>query len=274
MHFKNVEKEIDFPKLENKTIEFWKKIKAFEKSLDKNKGKDDFVFYDGPPFATGLPHYGHILPSTIKDIIPRYQTMKGKYVERIWGWDCHGLPVENLIEQELNLNSKHEILKYGIANFNEACKKSVLRYTAEWEKTIERMGRWVDFKNAYKTMDPGYMESIWWVFNTLWQKGLIYEGFKILPYCVRCSTPLSNFETNQGYKDVQDPAITISFKLKEEEKTFILAWTTTPWTLPSNMALAVGEKIEYVKISDEGNNFILAKDLLENSTRILQNTNW
>ena len=263
MVFKNVEKDNDFPKLENKIIDFWKKINAFGKSLEKNKGKDGFVFYDGPPFATGLPHYGHILPSTIKDIIPRYQTMKGKYVERIWGWDCHGLPVENLIEQELNLNSKHEILKYGIANFNEACKKSVLRYTAEWEKTIERMGRWVDFKNAYKTMDPDYMESIWWVFNTLWEKGLIYEGFKILPYCARCSTPLSNFETNQGYKDVQDLAITVSFKLKNEDNTFILAWTTTPWTLPSNMALAVGEEIDYVKISDEGANFILAKELLE-----------
>ncbi len=262
MPLKNVDKQVNFSKLEEKTVKFWHKIDAFKKSLDKNKKTDQFVFYDGPPFATGLPHYGHLLPGTIKDIIPRYQTMKGKYVERVWGWDCHGLPVENLIEKELNLNSKKEIEKYGIDKFNEACRSSVLRYVAEWEKTVDRMGRWIDFKNAYLTMNPSYMESIWWVFKTLWDKKLVYEGFKILPYCYRCATPLSNFETNLGYKDVQDPAITISFKLKNEKSTYVLAWTTTPWTLPSNLALAVGDDIDYVKIEDQGNYYILAKALI------------
>lgn len=262
MAFKDVDKQVNFPKLEEKVLETWKKDKLFEKSLKKNENNESYIFYDGPPFATGLPHYGHILPGTIKDIIPRYQTMKGKYVARKWGWDCHGLPVENLIEKELNLNSKKEILSYGIDKFNEACRNSVLRYTSEWEKTIERMGRWVDFRNSYRTMDPKYMESIWWVFKSLWEKGLIYEGFKILPYCPRCTTPLSNFETNQGYKDVQDPAVTIAFKLKDEDNTYILAWTTTPWTLPSNTGLAVGKDIEYVKVKDGDKYYILAADLL------------
>ena len=262
MAFKDVDKQVSFPKLEEKVLETWKKDKLFEKSLKKNENNESYIFYDGPPFATGLPHYGHILPGTIKDIIPRYQTMKGKYVARKWGWDCHGLPVENLIEKELNLNSKKEILSYGIDKFNEACRNSVLRYTSEWEKTIERMGRWVDFHNSYRTMDPKYMESIWWVFKSLWEKGLIYEGFKILPYCPRCTTPLSNFETNQGYKDVQDPAVTIAFKLKDEDNTYILAWTTTPWTLPSNTGLAVGKDIEYVKVKDGDKYYILASDLL------------
>ena len=262
MAFKDVDKQVSFPKLEEKVLETWKKDKLFEKSLKKNENNESYIFYDGPPFATGLPHYGHILPGTIKDIIPRYQTMKGKYVARKWGWDCHGLPVENLIEKELNLNSKKEILSYGIDKFNEACRNSVLRYTSEWEKTIDRMGRWVDFRNSYRTMDAKYMESIWWVFKSLWEKGLIYEGFKILPYCPRCTTPLSNFETNQGYKDVQDPAVTIAFKLKDEDNTYILAWTTTPWTLPSNTGLAVGKDIEYVKVKDGDKYYILASDLL------------
>lgn len=262
MSFKNVEKQVDFSKVEEKILKFWKENKTFKKSLEKTKNKEHFVFYDGPPFATGLPHYGHILPGTIKDIIPRYHTMKGKYVERIWGWDCHGLPVENLIEQELGLKSKKELLDYGIDKFNEACRNSVLKYTSEWEKAIDRMGRWVDFENAYKTMDPDYMESIWWVFKSLWEKGLIYEGFKILPYCYRCTTPLSNFETNQGYKDTQDPAITVTFQLKDDPDSYILAWTTTPWTLPSNMGLAVGKDIEYVKVRDESKNYILAEELL------------
>lgn len=262
MAFKDVDKQVNFPKLEEKVLETWKKDKLFEKSLKKNENNESYIFYDGPPFATGLPHYGHILPGTIKDIIPRYQTMKGKYVARKWGWDCHGLPVENLIEKELNLNSKKEILRYGIDKFNEACRNSVLRYTSEWEKTIDRMGRWVDFRNSYRTMDAKYMESIWWVFKSLWEKGLIYEGFKILPYCPRCTTPLSNFETNQGYKDVQDPAVTIAFRLKDETDTYILAWTTTPWTLPSNTGLAVGKDIEYVKVKDGDKYYILAADLL------------
>jgi isoleucyl-tRNA synthetase len=262
MAFKEVDKQVNFPKMEEGVLGRWHEKKMFEQSLDKNRDKKQYVFYDGPPFATGLPHYGHILPGTIKDIVPRYMTMKGYNVERVWGWDCHGLPVENLIEKELDLNSKHQIEEFGIDKFNEACRSSVLRYTGEWEKTIDRMGRWVDFKNSYKTMELDYMESIWWVFHELWNKELIYEGFKILPYCPRCATPLSNFETNQGYKDVQDPAITVKFKVNELDNTYILAWTTTPWTLPSNMGLAVGEDIEYAKVEDDGMIYVLAAELV------------
>lgn len=262
MILKEVEKSVHFPEIEEKILSIWNKNKTFEKSMKRNEGKEQFIIYDGPPFATGLPHYGHILPGTIKDIVPRYQTMKGKQVPRRWGWDCHGLPVENLIEKELNLNSKKEILDYGIDKFNEACRESVLKYAEEWEKSVNRMGRWVEFKNSYKTMDPDFMETIWWVFKTLWEKGLIYEGYKILPYCSRCTTPLSNFETNQGYKDVQDPAVTVAFRLKEQKNTYVLAWTTTPWTLPSNTGLAVGKEIDYVKIEDEENFYILGEPLL------------
>ena len=252
--------------MEEDVLAFWEKNKIFEKSISRHEGKEEFVFYDGPPFATGLPHFGHFIPSTIKDIIPRYQTMKGKKVERRFGWDCHGLPVEALIEKELNLNSKTDIEKFGVANFNEACRDSVLRYVGEWRKTITRLGRWVDFDNDYKTMEPDYMESIWWVVKTLWDKGLLSEGYYVLPYCPRCATVLSNHELNLGgYRDVHDPAITVRFKVKEGEgknekrgmrnedfppNTYILAWTTTPWTLPSNLALALGPDIDYVLVED------------------------
>jgi len=260
--FKPVATNISFPKLEEEILAFWKEHKVFEKTLEWREGAEEYVFYDGPPFATGLPHYGHLLPGTMKDIIPRYQTMKGKYVPRRFGWDTHGLPVENEIEKKLGLESKQDIENFGIDKFNEECRSIVLRYVSEWEKTVERMGRWVDFKNAYITMDIKYMESILWVFKSLWEKGLIYEGFKILPYCPRCATPLSNFETNQGYKEVTDPAITVRFSIKEKENTYILAWTTTPWTLPSNMALAVGEEITYVEVKVGEDVHILAKDRL------------
>ena len=238
--------QIKFPEMEHDILEFWKKNSSFEKSLAQRKGAEEFVIYDGPPFATGLPHYGHLLAGTIKDVVPRYQTMRGKYCDRTFGWDCHGLPVEYEMEKQLNLSGKKQIEEYGIAKFNEACRSIVLRYTEEWESIVTRMGRWVDFKNGYRTMDAAYMESIWNVFKNLWDQGLIYEGYKILPYCARCSTPLSNFEANQGYKDVVDPTVTVRFKVIGEENTYILAWTTTPWTLPSNMALAAGPEIVYV----------------------------
>ena len=238
------------------------KEKVFEKSIESRKDSEEFVFYDGPPFATGLPHYGHLLAGSIKDVIPRYQTMRGKKVDRVFGWDCHGLPVEYEMEKELKLSGKKEIEDYGIGNFNEACRGIVLRYTKEWETVVTRMGRWVDFEHGYRTMDKNYMESIWWVFKQLWDKGLIYEGYKILPYCPRCSTPLSNFEANQGYMEVTDPAITVRFKAVGEKNTYYLAWTTTPWTLPSNMALAVGSDIDYVKIKDGEDYYILAKSRL------------
>lgn len=272
MSFKPVDPKVDFPKQEEEVLKFWQDNKIFEKSISQREGAEDFTFYDGPPFATGLPHFGHFIPSTIKDIIPRYQTMKGKKVERRFGWDCHGLPVENLIEKELGINSKHEIEAYGVANFNDKCRASVLKYTAEWRKTITRMGRWVDFDHDYKTMEPDYMESIWWVAKSLWDKGLIYEGKYILPYCPRCSTVLSTHELAQGYKDVQDQTVTVRFKITKTNslvnddditngKTYFIAWTTTPWTLPSNLGLCMGPEIDYVKILDKesGDYYIFAE---------------
>ena len=272
MSFKPVDPKVDFPKQEEEVLKFWQDNDIFNKSLSQTEGAEEFVLYDGPPFATGLPHFGHLIPSTIKDIIPRYQTMKGKHVERRFGWDCHGLPVENLIEKELGLNSKHEIENYGIDKFNEACKASVLKYTSEWRQTITRMGRWVDFDHDYKTMNPDFMESIWWVAKSLWDKGLIYEGKYILPYCPRCSTVLSTHELAQGYKDVQDQTVTVRFKITkapagvndpdmEKGNTYFLAWTTTPWTLPSNLGLCMGPDIDYVKILDKesGDYYIFAQ---------------
>ena len=262
--YKSVDPKVSFPKMEERILEYWKKNNIFERSIEQRDGNDEFVFYDGPPFATGLPHFGHFVPGTIKDIIPRYQTMKGHKVSRRFGWDCHGLPVEYEMEKELGISGKKEIEDFGIAEFNESCRSIVLRYTKEWESIITRLGRWVDFEHDYKTMDPDYMESIWWVVKSLWEKGLMYEGHYILPYCPRCSTVLSNHELNLGgYKDVHDPAITVKFKLKGEDNTFILAWTTTPWTLPSNLALAVGADVDYVKVKDEGELYILAEARLE-----------
>ncbi len=273
--YKAVDAKVDFPKQEEEILEFWKKNDTFKKSVQQRDKAEEFIFFDGPPFATGLPHFGHFIPSSIKDIIPRYQTMKGKKVDRRFGWDCHGLPVENLIEKELGINSKHEIEAYGVANFNDKCRASVLKYTAEWRKTITRMGRWVDFDNDYKTMNPDFMETIWWVAKSLWDKGLIYEGKYILPYCPRCATVLSTHELAQGYKEKQDPAITIRFKVTKAPdsfsdadmtngKIYFLAWTTTPWTLPSNLGLCMGPEIDYVKILDKssGDYYILAESRL------------
>jgi isoleucyl-tRNA synthetase len=257
--FDTVSNQPKFPRVEEGILEFWNTNSVFQKSLDNRKGCEEFVFYDGPPFATGLPHYGHLLAGTIKDVVPRYQTMQGKYVDRVFGWDCHGLPVEYEMEKELNLSGKKDIEDFGVDKFNEACRGIVLRYTSEWEQVVNRMGRWVDFDRGYRTMDRNYMESIWWVFKQLWDQDLIYEGHKILPYCPRCATPLSNFEANQGYEDVMDPAITVRFKALDEADTYFLAWTTTPWTLPSNLALAAGPEIDYVKIKDGDVFYILAE---------------
>lgn len=253
--FDPVSSKTNFPELEEKILEFWEREKIFEKSLERRKGCDEYIFYDGPPFATGTPHYGHLLAGTIKDIVPRYWAMQGRYVDRRFGWDCHGLPVENeaakdLREKEgLDLSGKYEIEEYGIGKFNEYCRSIVLKYTKEWETVVKRMGRWVDFENGYHTMDKGFMESIWWVFKQLYDKGLIYQGHRVMPFSWKLSTPLSNFEAKSNYKTVQDPAITIKFKLCDED-AYVLAWTTTPWTLPSNLALAVGKDIQYVKVRD------------------------
>ena len=261
--FEKVDMNVNFSKQELKILDFWKKNKIFEKSVESRSPEREFVFYDGPPFATGLPHYGHFVPGTIKDVIPRYKTMLGYRVERRFGWDCHGLPVENEMKKELGISSRAEIEQYGIDKYNEKCRSIVLRYTAQWKEQIERLGRWVDFDNCYRTMDPDYMESIWWVFKTMYDKGLIYEGYNILPYSPQLGCPLSNFELNLGgYKEVSDPAVTVRFKKEGEEGVYFLAWTTTPWTLPSNLALAVGPEIDYVKVKDKesGDVYILSEN--------------
>jgi len=246
MKFRDLPKSQTFPQIEEKILSLWDTDDSFAKCLQKD-GKP-FSFYDGPPFATGLPHYGHLLAGTIKDIVPRYWTMKGCKVPRRFGWDCHGLPIESIIQNQLNLAGIEEIQKFGIDKFNEACRGTVLKYTGEWRKTVRRMGRWVDFDNDYKTMDTDFMESVWHVFKECWDKGLIYKGYRVQPYSPALATPLSNFETNQGYKDRQDPSITLIFPLTERKGESLLVWTTTPWTLPSNLAIAVGEDIDYVLI--------------------------
>jgi isoleucyl-tRNA synthetase len=234
-----------FSKLEEKVLAYWKSGKVFSRSLEASKSRQRFFFYDGPPFATGLPHYGHILAGTIKDVVPRYWAMSGFHVERRFGWDCHGLPVEYEMEKTLGLNGSLDIQAYGVSKFNEACRGIVLRYASDWRRTVERMGRWVDMDHDYKTMDLSFMESVWWIFKELWKKGLIYEGKKVVPYSWRLTAPLSNFEASQNYKDVQDPALTVLFPIHLAPNyeswvgnTAFAVWTTTPWTLPSNLAIA------------------------------------
>ncbi|TSC66095.1 MAG: isoleucyl-tRNA synthetase [Candidatus Doudnabacteria bacterium Gr01-1014_77] len=238
---------------EAELLEYWDQQKIFEKSLKKNEANAPYVFYDGPPFATGLPHYGHILGSTAKDVFGRYWTMKGRFVRRRWGWDCHGLPIEQLVEQELGISGKKEIEKIGVDTFNEKCRTDVLRYVEEWRKTVRRMARFVDFDDSYKTMDSTYMESVWWALKQTWDKGLVYEGRKVLMYCPRCETPVSNFEvaSDNSYDDVSEESVYVKAEVlnsKFDEKTYLLAWTTTPWTLPGNVAMAVGSDIDYVVV--------------------------
>ncbi|PCI76140.1 isoleucine--tRNA ligase [Candidatus Aerophobetes bacterium] len=243
-------------------LKFWEDHQIFAQSLQARKDGPLFSFYDGPPFATGLPHYGHLLAGTIKDVIPRYKAMKGFYVPRRFGWDCHGLPVENEIEKAKALGGVNSIEKFGIAQFNEECRGIVQRYTSEWKQTVERLGRWVDFDKTYKTMDLNYMESVWWVFSELHKKGLIYEGYKVMPFSAKLGTPISNFEANLNYRDVDDPSLIIAVPLKDqEEPTFLLIWTTTPWTLPSNMAVIVNEDFVYAKVKhfDSSKYYIVSK---------------
>lgn len=241
---------------EKKILKFWQEKKLFEKSLAKESPKGDYVFYDGPPFATGLPHYGHIAQSLIKDIVPRHFTMRGYHVERKWGWDCHGLPIENIVEAEIGSKSKDDIENFGIDKFNTSCRSKVMTYADEWQKVIDRFGRWVNMDSCYKTMNKDYMESMWWVFKQLWDKDLIYEGHKAMHICPRCETTLSQSEVSQGYKDVKDISVTSEFELESEPGTFLLAWTTTPWTLPGNVALAVNPEMDYVKVRVESMNSV------------------
>ena len=262
--FEPVNNKVEFPKMEEDVLKLWSEKDIYKKSIEQRPADNEYVFYDGPPFATGLPHFGHFVPGTIKDAIPRYQSMKGKRVIRRFGWDCHGLPVESEMEKTIGVSGHRNIVEYGVGKFNEECRSIVLRYTAEWKKAITRMGRWVDFDNGYRTMDKNYMESVWWAFKTLYDKGLIYEGYNVLPYSPKLASPLSNMEVNLGgYKDVTDQAVTVRFKVDGEENSYFLAWTTTPWTLPSNLALAVGPDIDYVKVKDDesGEYYYLAEKL-------------
>ncbi|PVU85765.1 hypothetical protein BB561_006904, partial [Smittium simulii] len=256
--------QVSFPNEEEKIIEFWKDIDAFRTSLKLSEGKKHFTFYDGPPFATGLPHYGHLLSGTIKDIITRYAHNTGHYVDRRFGWDCHGLPVEYEIDKSLGIRFRQDVLDMGIDKYNDACRSIVMRYSSEWRKTVERMGRWIDFDNDYKTLNISFMESVWWVFKQLFDKDQVYRGVTVMPYSTGCKTPLSNFEASQSYKDLSDPAVVVGFKVAEEDNLYLLAWTTTPWTLPSNLALCVNKDFSYVKILDEetGKHFILSENRL------------
>ena len=258
--------DVHLPSQEEAVLRDWDERQIFEKSVDESSGKKPYSFYDGPPFATGLPHYGHLLAGILKDIVPRYWTMRGYSIPRRFGWDCHGLPVEYEINKKLSLDSRKQILAMGIDKYNAECRSIVQRYTEEWKATVRRIGRWVDMDNAYFTMGPSFMQSVWWVFRQLWDKGLIYEGHKVVPYSVGVSTALSNFEANLNYKDVQDPALTVKLRDRERPELCYLAWTTTPWTLPSNLALAVGEDLDYVEVSvpaendgESARHYVLAK---------------
>ncbi|KAH9893748.1 tRNA synthetases class I-domain-containing protein [Xylariomycetidae sp. FL2044] len=255
---------IDFPKAEVAIIEKWREIKAFERQVELSEGRPRYTFYDGPPFATGLPHYGHLLASTIKDIIPRYWSMKGYHVERRFGWDTHGIPIEHEIDKKFGISGKQAVMKFGLANYNQECRSIVMRYREEWRQTIERLGRWIDLDNDYKTMDPTFMETEWWAFKQLFDKGQVYQGHRVMPYSTVLTTALSNFEANQNYQDVTDPAVVVSFPLVSDPNTHLLAWTTTPWTLPTNLGLATHPDFEYIKILDEksGHNYIILEKLL------------
>ncbi len=260
--YPQVETQPSFPAIERRTLAFWDSDGTFEASVAARADADEYVFYDGPPFANGLPHYGHLLTGFVKDAVPRYRTMRGQKVDRRFGWDCHGLPAEVVAEKELGISGHPAIAAFGIDKFNDACRTSVLRFTDDWHRYVTRQARWVDFANDYKTLDLPYMESVMWAFKTLWDKGLIYEGFRVLAYCWRCETPLSNTETRMDdvYRDRQDPALTVQFQLDSGEK--ILAWTTTPWTLPTNLALAVGPDIDYAVMEQGGQRYILAESRL------------
>ncbi|CAN8077198.1 unnamed protein product [Agarophyton chilense] len=261
----DVPERISFPHAEQFVLNHWKHIDAFRTSNKLSEGRPVYSFYDGPPFATGLPHYGHLLAGTIKDIVTRFAYQTGHHVPRRFGWDCHGLPIEFEIEKQLGIKSKDDVLSFGIANYNAECRKIVMRYAKEWQHVVNRLGRWIDFENDYKTLDTTFMESIWWVFKTLHDKNLVYKGFRVMPYSTACTTPLSNFEAGLNYKEVDDPAVTVSFPIIDSEiPASFLAWTTTPWTLPSNLALCVHPQFDYVYVADSKSSqtYVLAESRL------------
>jgi len=260
---------------EEEVLSFWRENETFAKSLSATEGGPRYVFYEGPPTANGRPHFGHLMPRVYKDLFPRYKTMQGFHVPRKGGWDTHGLPVELEVEHEIGLNSKPEIETYGIERFVEKCKESVWKYKSEWERMIERMGFWIDLENAYVTYTDEYIESVWWELSQIYEKGLLYRGHKVLPYCPRCGTGLSSHEVAQGYRRVEDPSISVRMRIASDAdsnykqelpgKTALLTWTTTPWTLPANVALAVAADATYVEVEIEGERLIVAKDLAESA---------
>jgi isoleucyl-tRNA synthetase len=286
-YYPSLENQVNYPALEETILQFWKENKIFEQSVNGSnqqavatahkhtQDRPEFVFYDGPPFANGLPHYGHLLTGYIKDLIPRYRTMRGEKVRRRFGWDCHGLPAEMETEKELGVSGRMAVEEYGIGRFNEQCRKSVLKYTREWQEFVERQARWVDFEDDYKTLDVSYMESVLWAFKQLWEKGLVYEGYKVVPYSWACETPLSNFETrvDNAYRLRQDPALTVKLKVKDTASvpTYLIIWTTTPWTLPSNLAVAAGAAIPYVKIAVGAEHWIMAESALARYEKEIEN---
>jgi len=272
---------LNFADIEEEICKKWKEENSFhqQNKLAEERGDDEFVFFDGPPFATGLPHYGHILAGTIKDTVTRYAAMTGKKVTRRAGWDCHGLPVEQEINKMLNIKFRDQVFEMGIDKYNDKCRSIVSRYTKEWESTVTRLGRWIDFENDYKTMDLSFMESVWWVFSQLWEKDMVYQGFKVMPYSTGCSTVLSNSEASSNYKDVSDPAVVVAFPIigdADFEGVSFIAWTTTPWTLPSNLALCVNPKIEYIQILDKktNNRYIMAKSRLSQIYPAMNKKKW
>ncbi|MCG2786533.1 MAG: class I tRNA ligase family protein, partial [Anaerolineae bacterium] len=268
MAFKPVSPKLDVTSLEEGVLKFWKRERIFEKTISTRVGGPEYVFYEGPPTANGKPGVHHVLARAFKDVFPRYKIMRGYHVSRRGGWDTHGLPVEIEVEKKLGFTSKQQIEEYGIEKFNELCRKSAFDYIQDWERLTDRIAFWVDLKEAYVTFTNDYMESLWWLLRQMWDKGLLYQGFKVVPYCPRCGTPLSDHEVAQGYDDATDPSVFVRLPLVDEPGTSLLVWTTTPWTLPSNVAVAVGEDVDYVKVErdlEEGGTerLILAQALLE-----------
>ena len=267
--FKAVNPKVDIQKLEQEQLDFWRMNRVFERTTEGREDAPRFVFYEGPPTANGRPGSHHVLARAFKDMFPRYKTMRGFYALRRGGWDTHGLPVEIEVEKELGFKHKHEIEEYGVAAFNEKCKASVFRYIADWEKLTERIGFWVDLDDAYVTFTNDYIESVWWILQQFWNKNLLYKGYKVVPYCPRCGTPLSSHEVSLGYETVHDPSVYVRFPLRDRPGVYFLAWTTTPWTLPGNAALAVGENIDYVQVEgpspdgDGTENLILASERVD-----------
>ena len=271
-----------FAKIETEILDYWAKNATFQQSVEIRNEKSEYVFYDGPPFANGLPHYGHLLTGFVKDIFARYHTMKGEKVERRFGWDCHGLPAEMEAEKELGVSGRIAIAEFGIDKFNDQCRTSVMRYTNEWKDYVTKQARWVDFDGGYRTMDTDYMESVIWAFSELYKKGLVYEDMRVMPYSWKCETPLSNFETklDNSYREKESKSVFVKFELEQIpdfvkkqypqiDKVFITAWTTTPWTLPSNLALAVGSDIDYVVLQKDNIGYICAKDLQDKIIALL-----